>query len=95
MVKDTRKEAGTGDLRALNQPSPMPVESEVDGTPSSVKLRGRRLTVESVADRWRINDEWWQDKPVSRMYYECVLDQGLRVTLFLDLVTGKWYHQRS
>jgi len=95
MVKNTRTAAGPGDLRALNQPSPVSVESGGDGVPSSVELRGRWLVVESIADRWRIDDEWWRDKPVSRMYYECVLNQGLRVTLFLDLVTGKWYHQRS
>lgn len=95
MVKDTRTAAGSSDLRALNQPSPASVESEGDGVPRSVKLRGRSLIVESVADQWRIDDEWWRDKPISRMYYECVLDHGLRATLFFDLLSGKWYHQKS
>ena len=66
-----------------------------DGSPVSLKLRDRRVTVESVADRWRLDDEWWRGRPVSRMYYECLVDGGLRVTVFQDLVTGEWYQQRS
>ncbi len=61
----------------------------------SLKLRGRRVTVESVADRWRLDDEWWRGRPVSRMYYECLVDGGLRVTVFQDLATGEWYQQKS
>ncbi len=66
-----------------------------NGAPVSLKLRGRRVTVESVADRWRLDDEWWRGRPVSRIYYECLVDGGLRVTVFRDLVTGEWYQQRS
>jgi hypothetical protein len=65
-----------------------------NGTPTELKLRGRWLKVESVDDRWRIDDEWWRDEPVSRMYYECVVDRGIRVTVFQDLVTRQWYRQR-
>jgi hypothetical protein len=71
------------------------VETGDDGAPVSLKLRGRRVTVESVADRWRIDDEWWRGRPVSRMYYECLVDGGLQVTVFRNLVTGEWYRQRS
>ena len=63
--------------------------------PIAVKLRGRWLAVESVADRWRIDDEWWREQPVSRTYYECVVDQGLKVTVFQDIRSGRWYEQRE
>ena len=71
------------------------METGDDGAPVSLKLRGHRVTVESVADRWRIDDEWWRGRPVSRMYYECLVDRGLRVMVFRDLVTGEWYQQKS
>ncbi|MDP7469399.1 MAG: hypothetical protein QGI79_01120 [Dehalococcoidia bacterium] len=95
MVKNTRAQTGAGDLRALNRPQPLRVEAGGDGAPVSLKLRGHLLAVEFVADRWRIDDEWWRERPVSRMYYECLVDQGLRVTVFRDIVTGEWYQQRS
>ncbi|MFQ5861037.1 MAG: hypothetical protein ACE5IG_05760 [Dehalococcoidia bacterium] len=95
MVKDTRAQAGAGDVRALNRPSPVAVRVGEHGYPAELRLRGRWVAVESVADRWRIDDEWWRGRPVSRLYYECLIDQGLRVTVFQDLVTSQWYRQRS
>ncbi|MBI4282176.1 MAG: hypothetical protein HY672_01645 [Chloroflexi bacterium] len=65
-----------------------------DGTPAELRLRGKWLKVESVDDRWRIDDEWWRDEPVSRMYFTCAADRGIRVTVFQDLVTKQWYGQR-
>ena len=94
MVKDARAAARAGDIRALNQPIPTAVRVDDDGLPSALKLRNRWLTVESVVGRWRIDDEWWREEPVSRMYYGCLVDQGLQVTLFRDLLIGQWYQQR-
>lgn len=73
----------------------MPVKTGDNEIPIAVKLRGRWLAVESVADRWRIDDEWWREQPVSRTYYECVVDQGLKVTVFQDIRSGRWYEQRE
>ena len=94
MVKDTRTSASPGDIRALNQPSPLEVKAGGDGHPCALKLRRRWVTVEVVVDQWRIDDEWWRERPVSRMYYECLVDQGLKVTIFHDLGAGLWYQQR-
>ena len=93
MVQNTRKTAGAGDIRALNQPRPLSVKTDYDGLPVTLKLRGRWLGVEAMADRWRIDDEWWRECPVSRMYYECVVDGGLTVTVFHDLISSKWHQQ--
>jgi hypothetical protein len=49
--------------------------------------------VESVEDIWRIDDEWWREEAVSRMYYRCAVDGGMSVTVFHDLINGKWYRQ--
>ena len=94
MVKDTRKTSSPGDIRPLNQPVTIGVKVNNDGYPVSLKLRGKWLKVESVDDRWRIEDEWWRDQPVSRVYFGCVVDGGIRVTVFQDLVTKAWYGQR-
>ena len=95
MVKDTRKTTGTGDIRPLNQPIALPVKADGDGLPIALKLRGRWLNVESVDDRWRMEDEWWREQPVSRIYYECVVDGRIRVTVFQDIVAERWYRQRT
>ena len=95
MVKDTRTPASAGDIRALNQPLPLSVKTGDDGGPVALRLRRGWVTVEAVVDRWRIDDEWWREQAISRMYYECAVDQGLRVTVFQDLVSDKWSLQRA
>ncbi len=66
-----------------------------DRRPKAVVYRGRRLAVAEVAERWRIDDEWWRDQPVSRMYYELVMADGRKLVVFEDLLTGKWFTQRA
>ncbi len=61
--------------------------------PVALRLHGRWFEVESVEDIWRIDDEWWRDRAVSRMYYRCAVDSGMSVTVFHDLIDGKWYRQ--
>ena len=94
MVKDPRTTKGTGGIRALSQPNRLTVKANEDGIPTTLKLNSQWVEVESIADRWRIDDEWWREKSVSRLYYECVVDQGLRMTVYQDLGSGEWYSQR-
>lgn len=95
MVKDTRAPGSADAIRALSQPVPLAVKADREGNPVSVRLKGRWLKVESIADRWRIDDEWWRSDPVTRVYYECMVDQGLKVAVFHDLVAGQWFQQRA
>jgi hypothetical protein len=94
MVTHTGEKASAGALRALKQPQPVAVKSDEDGHPIGLKLRGHWVGVETVLDRWRLDDEWWRQQPISRMYYECVVGQGIRATVFRDQVNGQWYLQR-
>ena len=94
MVKDTRAAARASVIRALNRPIPLGVEVDSSGLPKTLKLHNRWVTVELIEDRWRIDDEWWREQPVSRTYHQCIVDHGLVVTVFHDLVTGLWYLQR-
>jgi hypothetical protein len=49
--------------------------------------------VESVVETWRIDDEWWREKAVSRRYWRVVLEDGRVVDVYRDLITGKWWRQ--
>jgi hypothetical protein len=40
---------------------------------------------------WRIDDEWWRTRPVSRLYYSLLLEDGRTVTVYRDLVSGRWF----
>jgi hypothetical protein len=65
-----------------------------DGFPKVLKLRDRWVDVEAVSEKWRIDDEYWREQPISRMYYQCVVDHGISVTVYQDLVSSGWYWQR-
>jgi hypothetical protein len=52
------------------------------------------LPIETILDRWRIDDEWWR-REISRMYFSVALEGGQLLTLFHDLTTGRWYGQTS
>jgi hypothetical protein len=38
------------------------------------------------------NDEWWR-KEVSRLYFELALEDERTLTVYRDLVTGRWSQQ--
>jgi hypothetical protein len=69
------------------------VEADESGEPRAVVLGRERLAVAAVQDRWRIDDEWWRQQPVSRLYFSLLLEDGRMVTVFSDLVNGRWYRQ--
>ena len=58
-----------------------------DGRPVAVRLKKRSLKVSEVANTWRIDEEWWR-KPISRLYFLLDLENGMRLTVFLDLEAG-------
>jgi hypothetical protein len=49
--------------------------------------------VSELRDAWRLEEAWWREKPLSRMYYQVLLEDGQRLTLFRDLATERWYQQ--
>jgi len=53
------------------------------------------LKVVSIDNTWKIDEEWWREKPIVRMYYQVTTEDGRRITLFRDLTTGDWYQQRG
>ena len=75
----------------LNEPRPAVVETRVDGTP----MRVNRLTVEVVREEWRVVDRWWTEEPVSRRYFEVVLQSGENAVVFRDEERSCWFTQRG
>lgn len=80
-------------LIPVNLPVPVAVERGADGEPAAVEWRGRWLDVTAVIDRWRIDDEWWREE-IARLYRRVVLADERVLTLFEDLISGRWYVQR-
>lgn len=103
MVAHSRKAGGPGRVRPfdiaqgrpLNRPRPVRVEAGEDGRPSAVWLSGRRYAVEEVLETWRIDDEWWRQRPVSRVYYSLLPEDGRVVTVYRNLLMGSWFKQRD
>jgi hypothetical protein len=75
----------------LNLPQRCQVETSADGHP--LRIDGR--AVESVRERWLIDEGWWTDAPLRRRYSEVVLDGGRLSVVFEDLRSGGWYRQRD
>ena len=71
--------------------TPRPIKAKEDPAGRPVGIGG--LKVIAVEDRWRIDDEWWRNAPVSRLYYAVLLNTGQRLAIYKDLVTGAWYRQ--
>jgi hypothetical protein len=75
----------------LNEPRRVLVDEGFDGTPRLVN----RQEVEAVREEWRVLDRWWTEEPVSRRYFEVVLESGQNVVVFRDHERGGWFSQRG
>ena len=80
-------------FKGMNAPVAITVQEDGDHTPIAVHLKGRKHSVESVMDRWEVEDEWWRDQAISRMYYQLV--NGGRVVIVYRDLDGGWYHQNA
>ena len=84
----------TGPVRAagrLNRPRPAVVEARVDGTP----VRVNRQSVALLREEWRVVDRWWTEEPVSRRYFEVVLQSGENAVVYRDQERSCWFTQRG
>ena len=90
MVADPRAPGASRPSR-LNQPQAALVDEAFDGTPRQVN----RQPVAVVREEWRVVDRWWTEEPVSRRYFEVVLESGENTVVFRDEQSGTWYTQRG
>ena len=80
-----------GAARRLNEPRAALVEAQLDGTPRHVN----RKTVALVREEWRVVDRWWTEEPISRRYFDLVLETGENEIVFRDEERGVWFTQRA
>jgi len=60
--------------------------------PVALISSNRRYRVDRIQDVWCIDDEWWRE-PITRRYFQIVLDTGVLHTIYHDLVQDSWYEQ--
>lgn len=84
-----------GRLRSVNRPVPARVRVGAEGAPAAVEVRRRWRPVEVVQERWRVDEGWWWERPVSRMYWRLVLAGGRQITVYEDLAGKSWWVQRA
>ena len=77
----------------LNAPQEVEVTPCESGEPVAIRLGRTWNKVARIRNTWRVDDEWWGEE-ISRLYFEIELEGGLSITVFRDMVTGKWYRQR-
>ena len=77
--------------RPINYPRAAVVEARVDGTP----VRVNRQPVALVREEWRVIDRWWTEEPLSRRYFEVVLQSGENAVIFRDEERSCWFTQRG
>ena len=94
MVKDPGTALRAHRLRPLASPRGTRVETDAAGRPCAVLFEGAMQDVASIQDRWRIDDEWWREAAVARVYYQLQLESGRVVTVYRDLTGGGWWEQR-
>jgi hypothetical protein len=91
MVRSTMLAAVTIEKPSSIQYCPLAVEADSAGLPVAIKLRGEWVEVKEVLDRWVIDDEWIPGQVIRRMHWECLMSKGLRMTVFEDIDSGRWY----
>ena len=94
MVAHTRTQTRPGAVRTLNIPRPAEVRENQTGEPAAVRSGKSWQAVAQAEDVWRIDDEWWRGRPISRLYMQVELEDGTCMVLFKDLIGGGWYRQR-
>ena len=89
--------AHSGDARVVrsagrvNEPTRALVEPGFDGAPRLVN----RLAVALVREEWHVVDRWWTEEPVSRRYFDVVLQSGENAVVFRDEERSCWFTQRG
>ncbi len=61
----------------------------------TIRSDGQWMQVVSIEDRWKINDEWWRGEKleIERLYFDVILENSQRMTVFHDLVRDTWSRQ--
>ena len=93
MVKVSRTPNGAYRLRSLKTPRPIGVRVDGESQPKAVRDRSGWTTVAAILDHWRLDDEWWRERPARRWYYTIALADARTLTVYCDRIADRWYVQ--
>ena len=93
MVGSPGRTADTRRIRRLKPPRPLEVEASPDGAPVRLRLGGDWQDVTLVRRPWRIDQHWWREGAISRLYYRVAPADGPPLTVYHDLVSDEWSRQ--
>ena len=92
MVKNPGTEIRAHQLRPLNLPRPVQVETAHARPIALLDKRGERLAIATIEEEWSIDDEGWRDR-LRRHYFRVRLERGPLRTIFRDGENGQWFEQ--
>ncbi len=101
MVADSRAPLGASALPiveapvAFKMPVVIQVQADATGCPQTVQRSAwpQPRRVVRVQDRWRLDDEWWREHPIARLYHALLLDGDTLLVVYHDLRTDTWFEQ--
>jgi len=48
-----------------------------------------------VREEWRVVDRWWTEEPLSRRYFDVVLESGQQAVVYRDEERQRWFTQKG
>jgi hypothetical protein len=73
MADNAGANAGADSFRPVNPPIPVDVRESAHQTPRAIKIKGHWVEVAAIVDVCSLDEEWWRERPIVRMYYPDVL----------------------
>ena len=93
MVGNPGRTPDTRRIRRLKPPRTLQVEADSSGVPVRLRETHSWLDVRLVRRPWRIDQHWWRCDELSRMYFRVAPEDGAPLTVYYDLVSGRWFRQ--
>ncbi len=93
MVGDTRAASDTRRIRRLKTPRTLEVEASEAGVPLRLRFGGAWQETVMARQPWRIDQQWWRENGISRIYFRVTPEDRPPLTIYHDLISGEWFRQ--
>ncbi len=74
---------------------PVTVAEDAFHRPHFATYLGEELKVDSIEQQWQVDAESWDQKPVSKLHYKVIPEDGRRMTLFKNMDHVRWRQHRG
>jgi hypothetical protein len=95
MVHNSGANSGADSFRPVNPPIPIDVRESAHQTPRAIKIKGHWVKVAAIVDVCSLDEEWWRERPIVRLYYRVNLEDDRPIIVFRDMLDGAWYRQNA